>query len=207
MSSIPTDPVPPTISGYKYMQSFIDGRTRLKYIYLLKKKSDAGGSLRDFIVKFEREHNCLVKSVHADNAEDFTGGDLNSCLREQGIKSTSNAQYSPESNGIAENFNKVLFARVRCLRDHSEIDTVMWGEYAHHAVHFLTSLRQDLLATSLCMKLHMALCLMSASFACLAVSPLQRSHIPRSLTTRQCALPTWVTMVTENIVCCCRNTT
>jgi hypothetical protein len=35
----------------------------------------------------------------------------------------------------------------------------------------------------------MALCLMSASFACWAVSPLQRSHIPKSLTIRQCALP------------------
>jgi hypothetical protein len=75
-------PMPPTISGYKYVQLFIDGRTRLKYIYLLKKKSDAGGALRDFIVKFEREHDCLVKSVHADNAAEFTGGDFNRCLRE-----------------------------------------------------------------------------------------------------------------------------
>jgi hypothetical protein len=86
------------VSGYKYVQSFIDGRTRLKYIYLLKKKSDAGGALRDFIVKLEREHDCLAKSVHADNAAEFTGGDFNSCLREQGIKFTSSAPYSPESN-------------------------------------------------------------------------------------------------------------
>jgi hypothetical protein len=41
-------PMPPTISGYKCVQSIIDGRTRLKYIYLLKKKTDAGGVLRDF---------------------------------------------------------------------------------------------------------------------------------------------------------------
>jgi hypothetical protein len=75
-------PMPPTISGYKYVQSFIDGRTSLKYTYLLKKKPDAGGVLRDFIVKFEREHDCHVKSVHADNAAEFTGGDFNSCLRE-----------------------------------------------------------------------------------------------------------------------------
>jgi hypothetical protein len=44
-------PMPPTISGYKYVQSFIDGRPCLKYIYLLKNKSDAGGALRDFIIK------------------------------------------------------------------------------------------------------------------------------------------------------------
>jgi hypothetical protein len=60
--------MPPTISRYEYVQSFIDGRTRLKYIYLLKKKSDAGGALRDFIFKFEREHDCLVKSMHAEKA-------------------------------------------------------------------------------------------------------------------------------------------
>jgi GAG-pre-integrase domain len=130
-------PMPPTISGFKYVQSFIDGRTRLKYIYLLKKKSDAGGALRDFIVKFEREHDCLVKFVHADSAAESTGGDLNSCLREQGIKFTSSAPYSPESNGLAENFNKVLFARVRCLLDHSGMDKVTWKEAAHHAVHLL----------------------------------------------------------------------
>jgi hypothetical protein len=59
----------------------------------LKKNSDAGGALRDFIVKFEREHDFLFKSVHADNAAEFTGSDFNSCLREQGIKFTSSAPY------------------------------------------------------------------------------------------------------------------
>jgi GAG-pre-integrase domain len=113
-------PMPPSISSYKYVQSFVDGRTRLKYIYLLKKKFDAGGALRDFIVKFEREHDCLVKSVHADNAAEFTGGDFNSCLREQGIKFTSFAPYSPESNGLAENFNKVIVIDILCRDNKAE---------------------------------------------------------------------------------------
>jgi hypothetical protein len=52
------------------------------YVYLLKKKSNAGGVLCDFIVKLEREHDCLVKFVHADNAAEFTGGDFNRYLRE-----------------------------------------------------------------------------------------------------------------------------
>jgi hypothetical protein len=75
--------------------------------------------------------------VHADNAAEFIGGDYNSFLREQGIKFTSSAPYSPESNGLAENFNKVLFARVRCLLYHAKMGQVMWGEAAHHAVHLL----------------------------------------------------------------------
>jgi hypothetical protein len=88
-------------------------------------------------VSFLAAHNNCLNSVHDDNAAKFTGGDFNSCLREQGIKFTSSAPYSPESNGLAENFNKVLFARVRCLLDHSRMDKVMWGEASHHAVHLL----------------------------------------------------------------------
>jgi hypothetical protein len=197
-------PMPPTISGYKYVQSFIDGRTRLKNIYVLMKKSDAGGVLRDFVVKFEREHDCLVMSVHADNPAEFSGGDFNSCLREQGIKFTRSAPYSPESNGLAENFNNVMFARVRYLFS----ITPAWirvceEKYPITPCTYSISRRQDLLATSLRMKLLMALCLISASFSCLAESPMQRSHIPKKPTTRQCALPTWVTLVTERIICCC----
>jgi transposase InsO family protein len=89
------------------------------------KKSDAGDVLRDFIVKFECEHDCIVKSVHADNAAEITCGHFNSCLREQGINFTSSAPYSPEYNGLAENFNKVLFARVLCLLNHSGMDKVL----------------------------------------------------------------------------------
>jgi transposase InsO family protein len=150
-------PMPRTISGYKYVQSFIDGRTRLKYTYILKKKSDAGDAMRDFIVKVEREHDCLVKSVHADKAAEFTGGDLNSCIREQGIKFTSSAPYSPESNGLAENFNRVLFAHDRCLLDHSGMDKSMCERLPTTPYTYSTSRRQDLLAASLRKKLHMAL--------------------------------------------------
>jgi transposase InsO family protein len=75
--------------------------------------------------------------VHADIAAEFTGGGFNSCLREQGINFTISAPHSPESNGPTENFNKVLFARVRCLLDHSHMDKVMCEEAVHHAVHLL----------------------------------------------------------------------
>jgi IS30 family transposase len=196
--------MPPNISGYKYVQSFIDGRTRLKYIYLLKKKSDAGGALRDFIVKFERERDCLAKSVHADNAAEFTGGDFNSCLREQGIKITSFAPYSPESNGLAENFNKVLFARVRCLLDHSGMETIMWGEASHHAVHLLNIMPSRYLGN---ITPHEAAygVLPDVSklrvFGCVAFTTLPN---PKNLNYKA-VRATWITFVSESIVCCCRD--
>jgi hypothetical protein len=38
---------------------------------------------------------------------------------------------------MAENFNKVLFARIRCPLDHFGMGQVLWGEPSHHAVHLL----------------------------------------------------------------------
>jgi hypothetical protein len=75
--------------------------------------------------------------VHADNAAEFTDGDFNSCLRKQGTQITSSARYSTESNGLAENFHKILSARVNCLFNHSGMNNIMWGEAAYHAVHLL----------------------------------------------------------------------
>jgi transposase InsO family protein len=182
------------------VQSLIDGRKRLKYIYLLKKKSDAGGTLRDFIVKLEREHDYLVKAVHAENEAEFIGGDFKSCLREQGIKFTSSAPKSPESNGLAENFNKVLFARVRAFSIMPRWVRSCGARLLTTLCTYSTSHRHGRLVILLHMKLHMEMCLMSASFACLTAQYLRRFRIQRSSKTRLYALPAWDILVMENIV-------
>jgi GAG-pre-integrase domain len=198
--------MPPTISGYKYVQSFIDGSTLLKYIYLLKKKSDAGGALRDFIVKFEREHDCLVKSVHADNAAELIGGDFNSFLLEQGVKFASSAPYSPESNGLAENFNMVLFACVHFLLDHSGIDKDIWGEASHHAIHLLNIMPSRSLGNITPHEAAYGVVPDVSNLRVFGVAFTTLKH-PRSSTTRQCALLTWVILVMESSVCCCQDRT
>jgi hypothetical protein len=118
-------PMPPTISGYKYVQSFIDGRTRLKYIYLLKKKSDAGGALRDFIVKFEREHDCLSSPCILTTRHSLLVVISTAASASRASSLPALRRILPEFNGLAENFNKVLFARVSCLLDHFGMDKVM----------------------------------------------------------------------------------
>jgi transposase InsO family protein len=78
-----------------------------------------------------------VKTVHGDNAGEFTDGTFNEYLREHGIEFTTSAPYSPESNGLADIFNRTLFARVRCMLSHARLSIKLWGEAAHHAVFVL----------------------------------------------------------------------
>jgi Integrase core domain len=127
-------PLPPTLSGFKYVLSFIDGKTRLMHIYLLTKKSEAGAKLNELVTNFERKHDVKVKTMHGDNAGELTSGIFNEYLRDNGIKFTSSAPYSPESNGLAEKFSRTLFARVRCMLSHARLSIKLWGEAAHHAV-------------------------------------------------------------------------
>jgi transposase InsO family protein len=72
--------------------------------------------------------------MRGDNAGEFTRGTLKWYLREKGIEFTPSAPYSPESNGLAENFNRTLFARVPCMLSHARLSTKLWSEAAQHAV-------------------------------------------------------------------------
>jgi hypothetical protein len=38
---------------------------------------------------------------------------------------------------LAENFNRTLVARVRCMLSHAGLSIKLWGEAAHHAVFVL----------------------------------------------------------------------
>jgi hypothetical protein len=92
-------PLPPTLSDYKYAHSFIDGKTCLMHIYLLKKMSEDGAKLKEFLTNFELKHEVKLKIVHGDIADEFTGGTFNEYIREHGIEFTSSAPYS-EIDGI-----------------------------------------------------------------------------------------------------------
>jgi hypothetical protein len=64
------------------------------HIYLLTKKSEAGAELKEFVTNFERKHNVKVKTMHGDNAGEFTGCTFNKYLRDHGIEFTSSTVLS-----------------------------------------------------------------------------------------------------------------
>jgi hypothetical protein len=127
--------MPPTISGYKYVQSFIDDRTRLKYIYLLMKKSDAGCALRDFIVKFEREHDCLVKLCMLTTRQSLLV--VISIAASASRASSLPALRRIHRNPTDSQKTSIRFCLLAFVAFHSGIDKVMWEEAAHHAVYLL----------------------------------------------------------------------
>jgi hypothetical protein len=96
--------------------------------------SEAGAKMKEFVINFERKHEIKVKTVHGDNAGEFTGGAFNDYPRHHGIEFTSSAPYSLESSRLDKTFNRTLLARVRCMLLYARLSIKLWGEAAHHAV-------------------------------------------------------------------------
>jgi hypothetical protein len=170
-------PMPPSISGYKYVQSFIDSRTRLKYIYLLKMKSDAGGTLRDFMstsnanstvssrlcMLTTRQNSLVVISTAVCVSKALSSPALH-CTRQS---RTDWRKISTKSCLLAHGAFSIMPRWVRPCG--ARLLTTLCT--------YSTSHRHGCLVILLHMKLHMEMCLMSASFACLAVQYLRRSPI------------------------------
>ena len=58
-------------------------------------------------------------------------------LKEAGIQRRLTVPYSPQSNGVAERFNRTLMEAVRCMLKASALPNSMWGEAVMNATYVL----------------------------------------------------------------------
>lgn len=61
----------PSISGSKYMLTFIDDFTRKVFVYFLKRKSEVTDKFLEFKEFVENQSNKKIKSLRSDNGTEF----------------------------------------------------------------------------------------------------------------------------------------
>jgi transposase InsO family protein len=134
----------PDIDGEKkqtYLIVWIDNAT--KYIvnagaYFEQTENTVEDSLRLAIQKYG-----IPDSIFSDCGGQYRSGRLNSICAKLGIRKLSTKPYSPESNGLAENFNKqlnkfiseVAFKKPASLTEYNEMLLIWVEEYYHKNVH------------------------------------------------------------------------
>ena len=131
-------PLPQSFEGFKYIVSFIDEWTRHATIVPMKQKSDVFNCFKDFQVHFEKQYDTTIKSIHSDNGGEYTP--LAHYAKEQGIRITRSAPYTPESNGIAERMNRTLIETVRTTLAQAGMSNMFWVEAMRNAVRLRNSL-------------------------------------------------------------------
>ena len=88
---------------------------------------------KEFQAWLERATEKLVKRVHSDQAQEYKA--LGGYLRDQGIEQSFSTAYTPQSNGLAERYNRTLLDKVRSMLTDSGLDMKFWGEATIYATH------------------------------------------------------------------------
>jgi hypothetical protein len=123
-----------TLGGRKYYITFTDDNTRLTHLYLLRLKSDAFESYKQYEAWCRTHHNASVKCLHSDRGGEYLGKEFVLYLKKAGTLQKLTVHDTPQHNGVAERRNRTIVERVRALLHATGLPKFLWGEAARHVV-------------------------------------------------------------------------
>ncbi|MBW0535699.1 hypothetical protein O181_075414 [Austropuccinia psidii MF-1] len=124
---------PETRKGYRYVLVLIDDFTRFNCIYLLNSKDQSESMIISYFTEIKNKLNVIPEYFHSDRGGEFTSTRLKNYFLQSGMSTEQGAPNSPQTNGVAERFNKTLLSKIRCLLCQSNIPITYWDEAARHA--------------------------------------------------------------------------
>ena len=85
----------PSANGNKYIMTFIDDYTRMCWVYLLKNKSNAFQTFKNFHTWIENDAQSHIGSIRTDNGKEYTSNEFENYLHQHGIKHQTIVPYNP----------------------------------------------------------------------------------------------------------------
>ena len=97
----------------------IDDFTRMTWVCLLKKKSEAFVCFKIFKELVENGKKQKIKCLRSDNGGEFSSKEFNHYCEEHGIKRQFSAAKTPQQNGVVERKNKTVLEMSRTMLNDS----------------------------------------------------------------------------------------
>ena len=117
-----------TLSGCRYVLTYICSHTEFSYVYLMKQKSEQFEFFKEFKSLYENQTGFKIRELRTDNGtEYFSNKFVMFETSDNGIKHQTSVAYVPESNGKAERLNRTLLEKARAMLATSKLDQYMWG--------------------------------------------------------------------------------
>jgi transposase InsO family protein len=123
----------PSIGNARYILTIVDDYSRFSIVKFLLHKSDAAQLILDAIVLLQRQTGLQVKSIRSDRGREFLQSVLDRALAAQGILHQTTAPYTPQQNGVAERFNRILLSKVRSMMVDTSVPSPLWAEATNTA--------------------------------------------------------------------------
>jgi transposase InsO family protein len=134
-------PLPPTLSGSRYLLLLVDEFTRKIFGFCLARKSHAAGRIVEWCRAAVAEQGVAIVEFHSDGGGEFISRELQQFFQSSGITATTTLPYTPQHNGIAERAIRSVFETARKLLQHAKLGPEFWAEMAKTAAHLLNRTR------------------------------------------------------------------
>ncbi|CAN1187372.1 Retrovirus-related Pol polyprotein from transposon TNT 1-94 [Linum perenne] len=131
-----------SMSGFKYMITFIDDYSRYVWLDFMKEKSEALEKFKLFKEKAESEAGQKVQCLRTDNGGEYTSHEFCNYLKELGIRRQLTCPRTPQQNGVAERKNRHLAEICRSMLHAKNVPAKYWAECMKTVVHIINRLPQ-----------------------------------------------------------------
>jgi len=116
----------------------IDDFSRYRAVVPVASKGLAKNVLMVTLNLWENELGHKVKAIRRDGGDEYAGAVILEWLEHKGIQMQTSVRYSPEQNGVAERYNRVLQERVLATLSDSNLGKKWWAE-AGKAVNYVNN--------------------------------------------------------------------
>ncbi|KAE8663053.1 hypothetical protein F3Y22_tig00113123pilonHSYRG00166 [Hibiscus syriacus] len=97
-----------SISGMRYMVTFIDDFSRYVWVFFMKEKSDTFSKFKEFRDSAEGEVGKKICCLRTDNGGEYRSNEFSQYLRECRIRHQYTCANTPQQNGVVERKNRHL---------------------------------------------------------------------------------------------------
>ena len=124
-----------SISGARYILTFIDDATRYATVYFIKNKSDTFDQFINHKLLIETQSGKKLKILRSDGGGEYINAEMHEYLAENGIRHETTTAETPQQNGVAERYNRTLLETIRALKISAGIPDKLWAELAATAAY------------------------------------------------------------------------
>ena len=115
---------------------FIDDKTRLTHLFLLK-KDETFDAYKKYETWVETQMNKKIRVLNLDRGGEYLGNEMVAHLKLKGMVQKLNVHDTPQQNGVAEHCNRTIAEHIWVLLHASGLPKNLWAEAACHVVWLL----------------------------------------------------------------------
>lgn len=125
----------PDLWGHRYTCFFVCGRSRFKWITLLKSKDEAASVFVNWKTTAERQFDLKVRRLLTDGGGEWLGTPFQQWLLSQGLVHITTQPYSSEMNSGAEVYHRVIIHSASAMLKGANLRLDFWGQAVLCAVY------------------------------------------------------------------------